>query len=61
MGDIVAYLSDKDCVGAYDAIGEQETTMQTGQVLAQLGGGFVASSYFIPEDMPATVEGKMGK
>ncbi len=43
------------------AIGERDTAMNTAQVLAQLGGGFFACSLFIPEDVPATVNGKMGK
>jgi hypothetical protein len=43
------------------AIGERESSMQVAQVLAQLGGGFFASSFSIPEDIPATVNGKMGK
>ena len=35
--------------------------MQVAQVLAQLGGGFFSSSLSPPEDIPATVTGKMGK
>ena len=43
------------------AIGDRDTAMQTAQVLAQLGGGFFACTLFVPDDIPATVSGKMGK
>lgn len=42
------------------AIGSRESSMQTGQVIAQFGGGVLASVLPPAEDIPATVEGKMG-
>lgn len=43
------------------AIGEQESGMQCVQVVAQFGGGILASTLFPPKDLPATVEAAMGK
>lgn len=43
------------------AIGSQESSMQTAQVIAQFGGGVLASVLPPAEDVPATVQGKMGK
>lgn len=43
------------------AIGTHESSMQTGQVIVQFGGGILASVLPPPEDLPATVESKMGK
>jgi hypothetical protein len=43
------------------AIGERDTAMNTAQVLAQLGGGVMSCSLTMPKDIPATVNGKMGK
>ena len=61
MGDITSYLTDKTCVGAYDVIGDKDTTMACADVLAQLGGGFIASVLQPPEELPATVSSKFGK
>jgi hypothetical protein len=35
--------------------------MKVGQVLEQLGGGFIASVLAPPDDLPATVNSKQGK
>ena len=43
------------------AIGRRDSSMQVAQVLAQLGGGFFANTLPPPEDIPATVTGKMSK
>lgn len=43
------------------AIGSRESSMQSAQVIAQLGGGILANVLNPPEDIPATVQSKMGK
>ena len=35
--------------------------MQSGQVIAQLGGGILANVLPPPEDLPATVKSRQGK
>lgn len=43
------------------AIGTRESSMQCAQVIAQFGGGILASVLDPPEDIPASVQGKMGE
>ena len=43
------------------AIGTRDSTMNTAQVLAQLGGGYIANVLSPPEDLPATVNSKWSK
>jgi len=59
VGDLVAELQRGEFVGGYDAIGSRESSMQSAQVIAQLGGGILANVLNPPEDIPATVQSKM--
>ena len=43
------------------AIGSRDATMNTAQVLAQFGGGYIANALTPIEDLPATVNSKQGR
>lgn len=58
VGDLVEELKKGEFVGGYDAIGSRESSMQIAQVIAQFGGGILASVLPPAEDIPATVQGK---
>lgn len=58
VGDLVEELKKGSFVGAYDAIGTRESSMQCAQVVSEFGGGILASVMTPPDDIPATVRGK---
>jgi NADPH:quinone reductase-like Zn-dependent oxidoreductase len=52
---LIALLKGKDLVGAYDAIGSDETVHQCATILHALGGGTITSVGAAPDDLPADV------
>jgi len=56
VSNLIALLKGKDVVGAYDAIGSDETVHQCATILHTLGGGgTIASVGTAPDDLPRDV------
>ncbi|KIV77896.1 hypothetical protein PV11_09672 [Exophiala sideris] len=58
VGDLTAALQKHDVAGAYDAISTRDTQLNTSQVLAQLGGGKMATVLPASDEIPSTVTAK---
>ncbi|OQU97208.1 Alcohol dehydrogenase GroES-like domain-containing protein isoform 3 [Cladophialophora immunda] len=56
VGDLTAALQKYTCRGAFDAVAKRDTQLNVAQVLAQLGGGKMASVLPPVEELPATVQ-----
>jgi len=60
--DVLAVLKGREFVGAYDAISSAETLKASGEIVHQLGGGFIATVLGTPFiGLPSNVKGAGGK